>query len=152
MKVYAIGSDHAGYEMRLSIKAYLESRGFSVEDFGTFNREKSNYPEIADVVANKVAAGGYEGGILICGTGVGMSLAANKVRGIRAACVSEPYSARMCKEHNNANVICFGARVVGIEIAKMIVDEWIDHEFQGGRHQTRVDMITKIEKDGHLDQ
>lgn len=152
MKVYAIGSDHAGYEMRLSIKAYLESRGFSVEDFGTFNREKSNYPEIADVVANKVAEGGYEGGILICGTGVGMSLAANKVRGIRAACVSEPYSARMCKEHNNANVICFGARVVGIEIAKMIVDEWIGHEFQGGRHQTRVDMITKIEKDGHLDQ
>ncbi len=150
MKVFAIGSDHAGYEMRLSIKAYLESRGFSVEDFGTFDREKSNYPEVADAVANKVAASGYDGGILICGTGVGMSLAANKVRGIRAACVSEPYSARMCKEHNNANIICFGARVIGIETAKMIVDEWVDHDFLGGRHQTRVDMITKIEENGHL--
>lgn len=150
MKKYAIGSDHAGYEMRLSIKACLESRGFSVDDFGTFDRTKSNYPEIADVVANKVAAGGYDGGILICGTGVGMSLAANKVKGIRAACVSEPYSAKMSKEHNNANIICFGARVVGIEVAKMIVDSWIDSEFRGGRHQTRVDMITRIEEEGHL--
>ncbi|MBP5311818.1 MAG: ribose 5-phosphate isomerase B [Clostridia bacterium] len=150
MKKYAIGSDHAGYEMRLSIKAYLESRGFSVDDFGTFDREKSNYPEIADVVANKVAGGGYDGGILICGTGVGMSLAANKVRGIRAACVSEPYSAKMSKEHNDANIICFGARVIGIETAKMIVDAWADSEFAGGRHKTRVDMITKLEKDGHL--
>ncbi len=150
MKVYAIGSDHAGYEMRLQIKAYLESRGFSVEDFGTFDREKSNYPEIADVVANKVAAGGYDGGILICGTGIGMSLAANKVKGIRAACVSEPYSAMMSREHNNANIICFGARVVGIETAKMIVDAFTDHEFLGGRHALRVDMISKIEKEGHL--
>ena len=150
MKTLAIGSDHAGYDMRLMIKEHLEARGFSVEDFGTFDRARSNYPEIASVVANRVAEGGFDGGILICGTGLGMSIAANKVRGIRAACVSDPFSARMSKEHNNANVICFGARVVGIEIAKMIVDEWLDHEFLGGRHQMRVDMITEIERQGRL--
>ena len=150
MKTLAIGSDHAGYDMRLMIKEHLEARGFSVEDFGTFDRARSNYPEIASVVANNVAEGGFDGGILICGTGLGMSIAANKVKGIRAACVSDPFSARMSKEHNNANVICFGARVVGIEIAKMIVDEWLDHEFLGGRHQMRVDMITEIERQGRL--
>lgn len=144
--MYAIGSDHAGYEMRLMIKEYLEAKGETVKDFGTFDREKSNYPEIAEAVANCVAKGESERGVLICGTGLGMSLAANKVNGIRAACVSEPFSARMSKEHNNANILCFGARVVGSEVAKMIVDEWYNAEFQGGRHQTRVDMITDIEK------
>ena len=143
--MYAIGSDHAGYELRLIIKEYLEKKGESVKDFGTFDREKSNYPEVAETVANSVAAGECEKGVLICGTGIGMSLAANKVNGIRAACVSEPFSARMCREHNNANIICFGARVVGLEVAKMIIDEWYNAEFQGGRHQTRVDMIMDIE-------
>ena len=143
--MYAIGSDHAGYELRLIIKEYLEKKGETVKDFGTFDREKSNYPEVAEAVANSVAAGECEKGVLICGTGIGMSLAANKVNGIRAACVSEPFSARMCREHNNANIICFGARVVGLEVAKMIIDEWYNAEFQGGRHQTRVDMIMDIE-------
>lgn len=143
--MYAVGSDHAGYDMRLVIKAYLEKLGEEVLDMGTFDRERSNYPEIAENVANGVASGRFEAAVLICGTGIGMSVAANKVRGVRAACVGDPFSARMSKEHNNANVLCFGARVVGIEVAKMIVREWHDAEFLGGRHQTRLDMIKDIE-------
>lgn len=143
--MYAVGSDHAGYDMRLVIKAYLEKLGEEVLDMGTFDRERSNYPEIAENVANGVASGRFEAAVLICGTGIGMSVAANKVRGVRAACVGDPFSARMSTEHNNANVLCFGARVVGIEVAKMIVREWHDAEFLGGRHQTRLDMIKDIE-------
>ncbi len=144
--MYAIGSDHAGYEMRGIIKEYLESKGETVKDFGTFDSTKSNYPEIAETVANSVASGEAERAVLICGTGLGMSIAANKVNGVRAACVSDPFSARMSKIHNNANVLCFGARVVGIELAKMIVDEWYNAEFEeGGRHSVRVDMIMDIE-------
>lgn len=144
--MYAIGSDHAGVEMRELIKSYLESKGEIVKDFGTQDRTKSNYPEIAESVANAVANGECEGGVLICGTGIGMSLAANKVNGIRAAVVSDPFSAKMSKIHNNANILCFGARVVGTELAKMIVDSWYEAEFEGGRHQVRIDMITDIEK------
>ncbi len=145
-EMYAIGSDHAGYEMRQLIKSYLEGKGETVKDFGTEDRNKSNYPEVAEAVANAVAGGECERGVLICGTGIGMSLAANKVNGIRAACVSDPFSAKMSKIHNNANVLCFGARVVGTELAKMIVDAWYEAEFEGGRHQIRIDMITDIEK------
>lgn len=144
--MYAIGSDHAGVEMRELIKSYLESKGEIVKDFGTQDRTKSNYPEIAEAVANAVANGECERGVLICGTGIGMSLAANKVNGIRAAVVSDPFSAKMSKIHNNANILCFGARVVGTELAKMIVDSWYEAEFEGGRHQVRIDMITDIEK------
>lgn len=143
--MYAVGSDHAGFDMRMIVKAYLEKLGEEVLDMGTFDREKSNYPEIAEEVAGGVAAGRFEAAVLICGTGIGMSIAANKVKGVRAACVSDPFSARMSKEHNNANVLCFGARVVGTEIAKMIVREWHDAKFQGGRHQMRLDMIKDIE-------
>ncbi len=143
--MYAIGNDHTGVALKEIIKKYLEDKGESVRDFGTESTTASNYPEIAETVANAVASGECERGILICGTGVGISIAANKVRGIRAVCCSEPFSAKMSKEHNDANILCFGARVVGQELAKMIVDAWYDAEFQGGRHQTRVNMITEIE-------
>jgi len=128
------------------IKKYLEDKGETVKDFGTENTTASNYPDIAETVANAVASGECERAVLICGTGVGMSIAANKVKGIRAVCCSEPFSAKMSKEHNNANILCFGARVIGTEMAKMLVDAWYDAEFQGGRHQTRVDMMMDIEK------
>ena len=144
--MYAIGNDHTGVELKKIIKKFLEEKGEVVKDFGTESTEASNYPEIAEAVANAVAGGECERGVLICGTGVGISIAANKVNGIRAACCSEPFSAKLSKQHNDSNIICFGARVVGSELAKMIVGEWYDAEFQGGRHQTRIDMIADIEK------
>jgi len=144
--LYAIGNDHTGVALKEIIKKYLEDKGETVKDFGTESTTASNYPEIAETVANSVASGECERAILICGTGVGMSIAANKVKGIRAVCCSEPFSAKMSKEHNDANVLCFGARVIGTEMAKMLVDAWYDADFQGGRHQTRVDMMMDIEK------
>ena len=144
--MYAIGNDHTGVALKEIIKKFVEEKGEQVKDFGTQSTEASNYPEIAESVANAVASGECERGILICGTGVGISIAANKVHGIRAVCCSEPFSAKMAKEHNNANILCFGARVVGSELAKMIVENWMDAEFQGGRHAARVDMIHDIEK------
>lgn len=143
--MYAIGNDHTGVALKEIIKKFVEEKGFEVKDFGTQSVEASNYPEIAEAVANAVASGECERGILICGTGVGISIAANKVRGIRAVCCSEPFSAKLSKQHNNSNILCFGARVVGSELAKMIVESWMDAEFQGGRHQVRIDMIRDIE-------
>ncbi len=107
--------------------------------------ESCNYPEFGEKVGRAVVSGEVDCGILICGTGVGISLAANKVKGVRAVVCSEPYSAKLSKQHNNTNILAFGARVVGIELAKMIIDEWLGAEFEGGRHQTRVDMIMAIE-------
>lgn len=144
--MYAIGNDHAALEMKDLIVKHLEARGIEVKNFGTDTTDSCNYPEIAEKVANAVAGGECERGILICGTGVGMSIAANKVNGVRAVVCSEPFSARLSKEHNNSNILCFGARVVGSELAKMIVDAWVDAEFLGGRHETRVNMISDIEK------
>lgn len=144
--MYAIGNDHTGVDLKYIIKKHLEEKGETVKDFGTESTTASNYPDIAESVANAVASGECERAVLICGTGVGMSIAANKVKGVRAVCCSEPFSAKMSKEHNNANVLCFGARVIGNEMAKMIVDSWYEAEFQGGRHQTRVDIISDIEK------
>ena len=108
--------------------------------------ESCNYPVLGYQVARMVADGAVDGGVLICGTGVGISLAANKVKGIRACVCSEPYTAKLSKMHNNTNIIAFGARVIGVETAKMIVDEWINAEFEGGRHQKRVDMLAEIEQ------
>ena len=142
----AIGNDHTAVEMKNEIKAHLESKGIEVINVGTDAHESFNYPISGYKVAKLVASGEVDGGVLICGTGVGISLAANKVRGIRACVCSEPYTARLAKEHNNANIIAFGARVIGIETAKMIVDEWVGAEFEGGRHGTRVDMLTEIEQ------
>ena len=144
--MYAIGNDHTGLAMKEIIKKHLEEKGIAVKDFGTESTTASNYPDIAEEVAAAVAGGACERGILICGTGVGMSICANKVNGIRAVCCSEPFSAKLAKQHNNANILCFGARVVGTEMAKMIVDHWVEAEFEGGRHAVRVGMISEIEK------
>ena len=147
----AIGNDHVAIEMKNDIKAHLESKGIEVVDVGTDSPERFNYPVSGYKVARLVADGQVDGGVLICGTGVGISLAANKVRGIRACVCSEPYTAKLSKQHNNTNIIAFGARVVGIETAKMLVDEWLAAEFEGGRHQVRIDMISEIETTQKLD-
>lgn len=151
MKKLAIGNDHVAVEMRQELKAYLEEKGYEVINVGTDSSESFHYPISGYKVAKMVASGQVDGGILICGTGVGISLAANKVKGIRCCVCSEPYSAKLSKQHNNSNIIAFGARVIGIEMAKMIVDEWLNAEFLGGRHQTRVDMIMEIEEKQSLE-
>lgn len=144
MKI-AIASDHTGIELKTEIIKYLKELGHIVYDFGTNTKESIDYPIYGKKVAESVAKGEYESGVLICGTGIGISLAANKVKGIRAAVCSEPYSAKLSKQHNNSNIIAFGARVVGVDLAKMIVKEWIEAEFEGGRHAKRVELIIKIE-------
>ena len=141
----SIASDHGGYRLKEHIKAYLTAKGLSVLDCGCDSEESCDYPIYGEIVARAVASGEVEQGILICGTGLGISLAANKVKGIRAAVCSEPFTAKMARAHNNCNILAFGARVVGAELAKMIVDTWLDTEFEGGRHQRRVDLIMEIE-------
>ena len=146
MKKLAIGNDHVAVEMKKEIIAYLEAKGYEMVDVGTQNTDRFNYPISGYKVARLVADGEVDGGILICGTGVGISLSANKVNGIRCVVCSDPYTAKLSKQHNNTNIVAFGARVIGIETAKMIVDEWLGAEFEGGRHQTRVDMICELEE------
>ena len=146
MKKLAIGNDHTAVEMKRELIAYLQDKGYQVINAGTDSPESFAYPVSGYKVAKMVASGEVDGGILICGTGVGISLAANKVDGIRCCVCSEPYSAKLSKQHNNSNIIAFGARVIGPEMAKMIVDEWLQAGFLGGRHQTRVDMIMEIEQ------
>lgn len=141
----ALGSDHGGFELKEQIRAHLESKGLSYKDFGTKNGESCDYPPIAHRVGLAVASGEFECGILFCGTGIGISIAANKVPGVRAALVSEPFSARLAKEHNNANVLALGGRVVGAQIAAAAVDAWLSAEFAGGRHLERVKEIEEIE-------
>ena len=145
MKV-AIGNDHAAVALKNEIMEYVQSLGHEVVNFGTDTNESCHYPEYGEKVANAVAAGEFDCGILICGTGVGISIAANKVNGLRAAVCSEPTTARLVKEHNNANIIAFGERIVGVELAKDIVKAYLSAEFLGGRHGIRVDMISDIEK------
>ena len=144
MKI-AVGSDHAAYDMRQLIKAHLIQKGHAVLDLGCPTPERADYPVYGAAVGKAVVAGEADLGIAICGTGVGISMAANKVKGVRAACVSESFSARMCREHNDANVLCFGARVVGEEVAKQIVNAFLEGQFQGGRHAARVDLIAELE-------
>ena len=144
MKI-AIGNDHAAVELKKTIMEYVESMGHEVTNFGTDSSESCNYPEYGEKVANAVASGEFDCGILICGTGVGISLAANKVKGIRACVCSEPYTAKLSRMHNNSNVLAFGARVVGSELAKMITEAWLDAKFEGGRHERRVQMLMDIE-------
>lgn len=143
--IIAMGNDHSAVEMKLEIKAYLEEKGYEILDLGTNSTESCDYPVYGEKVGLAVAAKEADLGILICGTGIGISLAANKVKGIRACVCSEPFSAKLSKMHNNTNVLAFGARVVGPELAKMIVDQWLEAEFEGGRHQRRVDQIMEIE-------
>ena len=143
MKI-AIGNDHVAVEMKQEITAYLQSLGHEVINVGTDSAERCDYPVFGEKVAREVAKGRAERGITICGTGVGISLAANRVKGIRAVVCSEPYSAALSRQHNNTNVLSFGARVVGIELAKLIVKSWLDAEFEGGRHAARVQMLDEI--------
>ncbi|MBR3357142.1 MAG: ribose 5-phosphate isomerase B [Solobacterium sp.] len=145
-----IGNDHTAVEMKNEIKAYLESKGHEVINVGTDTTDRFHYPVAGYKAAKLVASGEVDGGVLICGTGVGISLAANKVKGVRACVCSEPYTAKLSKMHNNSNIIAFGARVIGVELAKMIVDEWINAEYEGGRHAERVAMLSEIEETGHL--
>ena len=144
MKI-AIGSDHGGFSVKEIAKPHLEKLGYEVIDFGTNTPDSCHYPIYAEKVARAVAAGEVDRGILICGTGIGMSIAANKVKGIRAAAVSDCFTAQATREHNDSNIICLGERIVGPGLAMRIVDTWLEASFQGGRHQTRVDMISALE-------
>lgn len=144
MKI-AIGNDHTAVEMKKGIVAHLEAKGYEVVNFGTDATDRSDYPVYGKRVADAVASGECDLGVLICGTGIGISLTANKVKGIRAAVCSESYSAKMTRMHNNANIIAFGARVVGQATAEEIVDAFLEAEYEGGRHARRVDMITAVE-------
>ena len=137
---------HSAVEMKEAIKAYVEQKGYEVIDFGTNSSESCDYPVYGEKVGRAVASGEADYGIAICGTGIGISLAANKVPGIRAAVCSEPYSAMMTAKHNASQIIAFGARVVGNEMAKMILDSFFNTPFEGGRHAERVQKIIEIEK------
>ncbi len=141
----AIGADHGGFELKEVVKKHLEERKIEYKDFGTYSGEAVDYPVIAKSVGEAVAKGEFECGILVCGTGIGMSIAANKVKGIRAACCSDTFSARFTKMHNNTNILCFGGRVIGAGLAIDVVDAYLDASFEGCRHEKRVNMIMEIE-------
>ncbi|MDR1913336.1 MAG: ribose 5-phosphate isomerase B [Clostridiales bacterium] len=143
MKI-VISNDHVSVEMKKAILKHIQSRGHDCVDYGPSLSESVDYPIFAEQAARLIASGEFDQAILICGTGIGMMLAANKVHGVRAIVCSEPYSAKLAREHNNANVLCFGSRVIGVELAKLIVDTWLAAEFQGGRHATRVNMLESI--------
>lgn len=134
----AIGSDHGGYQLKEHLVAKLSAEGFEISDLGTNSDESVDYPDFAEQVCRRVLDGEADIGILVCGTGIGMSMAANRHRGIRAALCHNEYSARMSREHNNANVLCLGDRVIGPGLAESIVAVWITTQFSGGRHQTRI--------------
>lgn len=143
----AIGSDHGGYELKSHITEHLKGMGIEVNDLGTYSEESCDYPDIAQRVCGEVVSGRAERAILVCGTGIGISIVANKIKGIRAALCGDVYSAKMTRRHNDANVLCLGGRVVGRELAFLICDTFLNEEFEGGRHQTRIDKITKIEQE-----
>lgn len=140
-----IGSDHGGYELKECVKAHLDELGVAYKDFGTDSTDSCDYPVFAEAVARAVAGGEVEQGILICGTGIGVSIAANKVRGIRAALCGDCYSAEYTRRHNNANILTMGARVTGSGLACKIVDTFLSTQFEGGRHAKRVALISDIE-------
>lgn len=136
-----IGSDHGGYEYKEQIVSHLKEKGYECVDVGTYSTDSCDYPVIARAVTTKITTGEADRGILICGTGIGMSIVANKVKGIRAALCGDTFSARASRAHNNSNVLCLGERVIGINLAMDIVDIWLESKFEGGRHQRRVDMM-----------
>lgn len=140
-----IGSDHGGLELKEAIKASLASRDMVVDDCGTYSGESVDYPDFAEKVACAVSRGEAALGILICGTGIGMSIAANKFPGVRAALVTDPFMAQMAKEHNNANILVLGGRVLSLELATKMVNLWLDTAYEGGRHQQRLDKIARLE-------
>lgn len=136
----AIAADHGGYELKEKIKIHLKERQIEFTDFGTCSTTSVNYPDYAHLVCEAVTGSEFNLGILVCGTGVGMSIAANKHKGIRAACCADTYSARLTRQHNDANVLCLGGRVIGDALAQDIVDQFLDHSFEGGRHTDRIRM------------
>ncbi len=144
MKI-AIGCDHGAYDLKETLKKYLADKGVEVDDKGTYSKDSVHYPLYASAVCKEIQSGRAELGILLCSTGIGISIAANKHKGIRAALCSDVYSAKFTRLHNNANVLCMGALVTGEGLAKMITDTFLETEFEGGRHQTRIDLITDIE-------
>jgi ribose 5-phosphate isomerase B len=143
-----VGSDHAGYELKEAIKKVFKDDGIEFIDLGTLNSDDSvDYPDYAAAVARKVASGDCERGVIVCGTGVGVAIAANKVKGIRAANCNEVVTARFSRQHNDANILTIGSRIVGSEVAKEILKVWLTTDFEGGRHATRVEKIHQIEND-----
>lgn len=142
----ALASDHVGISLKKRIMALLDERNLCYKDYGSFSEERCDYPVYGSAAALAVASGECDRGILFCGTGIGISLAANKIHGIRCAVCSEPYSAKLSRQHNNTNMLALGSRVVGEELARMIVEVWLDTPFEGGRHQCRIDQLTRIEE------
>ncbi len=140
-----IGSDHGGLELKEAVKAALASRGMDVDDFGTDNSDSVDYPDFAEKVAGAVSRGEVELGILICGTGIGMSIVANKFPGVRAALATDEFMAQMAREHNNANILVLGGRVLSADMATKMVNVWLDSSYEGGRHQRRLDKIAQVE-------
>ena len=147
--MFIIGSDHGGLELKEAIREYLRQRAIEVQDAGTLNNDSVDYPDFGEKVARAVSSGQIERGILICGTGIGMSIVANKFPGVRAALVWDEFTARMSREHNDANILVMGGRVLSSEQACRLVGAWLDARFEGGRHQQRLDKISRLEKDLH---
>ncbi len=143
----ALGSDHGGFELKQAIMKHLDEKGVEYKDFGTYSTDSCDYPDYAKAACQAVTKGECEKAILICGTGIGISMAANKVKGIRAACCSDYFSAKYTRLHNDANALCMGGRVVGPGLACELVDVFLETEFEGGRHQKRIDKITAIENE-----
>ena len=146
----ALACDHSALEMKQLVKDLLDEMGLAYRDFGTDTADSCDYPVFAARAAKAVASGECDKGIVICGTGIGVSIAANKVKGIRCALCSEPYSAKLTRLHNDSNVLAMGARVIGPELARMIAETWLTTEFEGGRHQRRVDLLTALEEGADL--
>ncbi len=144
---FFIATDHAGIEYKDFVIDLLKSKGVEVEDLGPYSKDRVDYPDYAKKCAIEVAQNSGSFGILICGTGIGMSLAANKVKGIRAALCHDAYTAAMARAHNNANILCFGQRVVGLGVVESIIDAFLNTNFEGGRHETRVEKIMQIEQE-----
>jgi RpiB/LacA/LacB family sugar-phosphate isomerase len=142
----AMACDHGGFSLKEDLKTYLIDQGHDVEDLGCFDEGSVDYPDLGQIVAQKVSTGEAERGILICGTGIGMSIVANKFPRVRAALVNHVYAARMAKEHNNANILVMGGRIVGPGLAREMVKQWLEAEFQGGRHLKRLEKIEAIER------
>ncbi len=142
----ALGSDHGGFHLKEHLKTYLQAKGIEVLDCGTHSEDSCDYPDISKAVCDEIAKGTVTQAIIICGTGLGVAIAANKCKGIRAVTCGDAFSVRMSREHNDANVLCLGERVIGKGLAELLVDEWLKTEFAGGRHQRRVDKIMELEQ------
>ncbi len=151
MKI-ALAADHVGFALKEQVREYLESQGLEVEDLGPVNTERVDYPDFAEKVASRVAAKGADYGVLVCGTGIGMMLAANKVPGVRAVAANDTISARMAREHNNANVLTMGGRMIDAAAMRQIVDAWLTTPFAGGRHEQRIEKIEAIDQRHHLEK